>query len=263
MQRNRSFTILIFLVFLNLRAGTDPVQADRAAQNQRQAQATLQQTIAALGGKAYLSVEDAESEGRTGVFFHQKSEGSTEFRRYWQWPDKERLELGKQREVARLTLGGEMYEITFRGARLIDPEKDNEARVYLEGRRLALEVILRQWLNAPGIALFDEGQTLAENHNVERITLIAANNDAVTLSIDNNTHLPVKKSFVIRDPQGYRDEIAEIYDNWKMVEGINTPFNVLVTANGDPRRQYFINSISYNRKLSDSLFAPFHPSPDK
>jgi hypothetical protein len=61
---------------------------------------------------------------------------------------------------------------------------------------------------------------------------------------------------VIRDPQGYRDEIAEIYDNWKLIQGINTPYNVLVTRNGELQRQYFLNTISYNVPMQASLFQP-------
>ena len=73
----------------------------------------------------------------------------------------------------------------------------------------------------------------------------------------SNSHLPVKKIFILRDPQTRdRDEIAEVYDNWKKVQGINTPYNTLVMRNGELQRQYFVSNISYNNNLSDSLFTP-------
>lgn len=217
MLRTKDVILLIAILLIGLDSGNPKIEQDSAPQNQRRARAALDQMIAALGGKAYLSLEDSESDGRTGVFFYEKSEGSTEFHRYWQWPDKERMELTRQRDVVELTVGDAMYEITFRGARVIDPQKDQNAQAYLARRHHALEIILRQWLNQPGTALFDEGQTLAENHAVERITVINPENDAVTLAIDSATHLPVKTIFVIRNPQGYRDEIGEVYDNWKIV----------------------------------------------
>ena len=228
----------------------------QANDNQRKARAVLDGMIQALGGQAYMNLQNAESEGRTGVFYHERSEGSTVYHRYWGWPDKERVELTKQRDVIELTIGTQMYEVTFRGARAIDPTKDYNSQMYLERRLHALEVILRQWLNAPGTALFDEGAALSENHSVERITIINAKNDAVTLSVDTNTHLPVKKTFVIRDPQGYRDEIGEVYDNWKLVQGVNTPYNTLVSKNGELTRQYFLSNITYNANLQSSLFEP-------
>jgi len=203
-----------------------------------------------------LNLQDSESEGRYGVFYHERSEGSDVFHRYWQWPDKERMELTKQRDIVQLTTGDQMYEITFRGSRLINADQDYNARIRLERMHHSMEVILRQWLNAPGTALFDEGPTLSENHSVEKITIINSKNDAVSISIDMDSRLPVKKSFVIRDPQGYRDEIGEVYDNWKMIQGVNTPYNTLVSRNGELTRQYFLSSASYNVHLQSSLFEP-------
>ena len=249
---------------MGLAAQQTPAPSDNSAQaNQQKARAVLDQMIQTLGGQAYLTLQDAESTGRSGRFYHERSEASTEYHRFWQWPDKERVELTKQRDIVQLTVGNEMYEITFRGSRLIDSKKDYDSQVYLERRHHALDVILRQWLNEPGIALFDEGPGLTENHSVERITIINSKNDAVTLSVDTISHLPVKKTFVIRDPQGYRDEIGELYDNWKMIQGVNTPYNTLVTRNGELMRQYFLSSITYNNHLQSSLFDPgitFNPA---
>jgi hypothetical protein len=246
--------IAVLSLFIPMRA--QPSGSPSAQTNQQKARAAIDKMIQALGGQAYMHLQDAEVEGRSGRFYHERSEGSTVFHRFWQWPDKERVELTKQRDVIELTVGDNMYEITFRGTRIIDPKKDYDNQIYLERRHHALEIILRQWLNDPGTALFDEGPSLSENHSVERITLIDSRNDAVTLSIDTDTSLPVKKTFVMRDPQGYRDEVAEVYDNWKMIQGVNTPFNTLVSRNGELWRQYFLSSVSYNNHLENSLFEP-------
>ena len=235
-------------------ASPAPDQSGQA--NQQKARAVLDQTIQTLGGQAYLNLQTGEFEGRVGRFYHDRSEGSTVYYRFWQFPDKERVELTNKRDIVQLTVGAEVYEITFRGTRILDPKKDDDLRIYLARRQHALEIILRQWLNEPGTALFDEGPSLTENHSVERITVINSQNDAVTLAIDTDTHLPVKKSFVIRDPQGYRDEIAEVYDNWKMVNGVNTPYNTLVQRNGELQRQYFLTAARYSVPIQSSLFEP-------
>src|SRR5690349_13699664 len=101
-------------------AGSAQQTSSTAAQtNQQKARAVLDRAIQALGGQSYLTLQDAETEGRTGRFYRGVSEGGTVFHRYWQWPDKERVELTPARDVVELTLGNEMYEITFRGARTI------------------------------------------------------------------------------------------------------------------------------------------------
>ena len=248
---------VLFLLCASVAIQQPPSSSSQSGQsNQQKARTLIDQMIQALGGSAYLNLQDGEFEGRYGVFYRERSEGSDVFHRFWQWPDKERMELTKHRDVIELTVGDQMYEVTFRGSRLINPAQDYNARLYLERRQHALEIILRQWLNQPGTALFDEGPSLTENHSVERITIVNSKNDAVSISIDTDTHLPVKKSFVIRDPQGYRDEIAEIYDNWKMIQGVNTPYNTLISRNGELTRQYFLSSAAYNVHLQSSLFEP-------
>ncbi|HEY6251678.1 MAG TPA: hypothetical protein VI685_17100 [Candidatus Angelobacter sp.] len=247
---------VLFLLCASLATQQPSASRESAQSNQQKARAFIDRMIQALGGSAYLNLEDGEFQGRYGVFYRERSEGSDIFHRFWQWPDKDRWELTKQRDVIQLTLGDQMYEVTFRGSRLINPTLDYNARISLERHHHALEIILRQWLNAPGTALFDEGPNLVENHNVERITIINSQNDAVTIAIDVDTHLPVKKSFVIRDAQGYRDEIGETYDNWKMIQGVNTPYNTLISRNGELTRQYFLSSASYNLRLQSSLFEP-------
>jgi len=231
-------------------------------QNQQQARVIIERMVAALGGNAYLGLEDAESEGRSGSFYQGSSVGSTPFHRFSRWPDKDRVELGRRRDVVELTIGEAMYEITFRGSRPIDPQKDQNARIYLARENHALQIVLRRWLEEAGTALFYEGPALAENHAVDRVTIINSQENAVTILIDSATHLPVKDIFVIRDPQTKdRDEISEVFDNWKIVQGINTPFNTLVSFNGELRWQYYISSISYNQRLPDSLFSLPGPPP--
>jgi hypothetical protein len=234
------------------------IQAQRrdTLQNQQKARAVVNQMVAALGGEAYLSLEDSQVEGRVGRFDHGSSLGSRVYSRFWKWPDRERLEYAKDRDMLELFAGDNVHESTSRGMKQLDPNTEPNLWVYLQRRHHALETVVRRWLKDPGTALFYEGPSIAENRAVERVTIINADNDAVTLSIDADTHLPVKKVFSIRHPQNKdRDEVVEIYDNWKTVQGVNTPYNTLVTLNGELRFQYFVSKVSYNSHLPDSLFS--------
>jgi hypothetical protein len=249
----------VFLLWIGVAAPQTPSTASRqlAQANQQKARAFVDRMIQALGGQAYLNLQDAEAVGRYGRFYHGSSESSAVYHRFWQWPDKERLEFTKARDIIDLFIGDSLYETTSRGTRQVDVKKDPELQLFFQRRRHALEIVVRQWLTAPGTALFYEGLALAENHRTERVTIMNAANDSVTLFIDSHTHLPVKKEFVVRDPQTRdRDAIAEVYDNWKMVQGINTPYNTLVLKNGELLRQYFLSSVSYNNHLPSALFEP-------
>lgn len=255
--------VIIFLVLIGSggrpasRAVQPGGQTNEAQSNQQKARAVIDKMIATMGGQAYLTVQDSFSEGRYGRFHNDQQVGGAEFFRYWEWPDKDRWELTKQRDVIQLYLGDTAWEITFRGAHEMDPKKDDSVRLAMIRRHYALENILRIWLNAPGTALFDEGPTLTEARMTERITIMNAENEAATILVNLDTHLPVARSFTIRDPQSReRDTETEIYDNWRMVQGINTPYSTAVKRNGDIVRQVFLSSITYNNRPPENIFSP-------
>lgn len=231
---------------------------NEAQSNQQKARAVLDRMIAAMGGQAYLTFNDYYAEGRYGRWGHnQDVVADIEYFRYWQWPDKDRWELTKQRDVVQLYLGDKVYEVTYKGSRELDPQKDDNVKLALLRHHYALETILRTWINAPGTILLDEGPTLAINRMAERITIITASNDSVTLLVLADTHLPSEKMYEIRDPLTRdKDQEVEIYDNWRMVQGINTPFSVALQRNGAMLRQEYVHNITYNNHFADSVFAP-------
>ena len=46
----------------------------------------------------------------------------------------------------------------------------------------------------------------------------------------------------------------EAYDNYKLIQGIQTPYTVTRYFNGDMSGQRFMTSVSYNQEVSDSQF---------
>lgn len=234
-----------------------------AQSNQQKARSLLDQTIAALGGAAYMNLQDSYMEGRYGRFHNEVMVGGTVYFRYWQWPDKERVELTKQRDVVDLYIGDRVTEVTFRGPHELDPRKDDNVRLAIQRRHYALETVLREWLKDPGTLLLYEGPTLAGNKMTERVTVINPKNESVSILIAPDTHLPAEKIFITRDPETRdRDEEDEIFDNWRVVQGISTPYSVVIMRNRQVVRQQYISNVSYNTRPPDSYFTPIlidHP----
>jgi hypothetical protein len=221
----------------------------------RKARAILDQAIQALGGQAYLNVQDMTQEGRSYSFHHGEPNSlGTLFWRFRKFPDKDRIEVTKKRDVIELYTGDKGYEVTYRGVRDLD-NKDMDP--YLRRRHFALDAVLRQWLNEPGVALFYEGKTVAAQKQADRVTVMNAKNEAVTLYLDSSTHLPVKKSFTWRDPvDKQRNVEEEIFDNYRMAQNVMTPYDTTRLFNGEMAAQFFLTSASFNQGLSDSLFDP-------
>jgi len=219
----------------------------------KKARQLIDQMIQALGGQAFLNVQDMEQQGRAYGFYHGNPSGQgSVFWRFWKWPDKERIELTKQRDVIYIYNGDQGWEITYKGTRAEDPD---ELKEYLRAREYSLNKVLRGWLQQPGAALFYEGIGLTQDKQVEKITIINSKDQAVTIAIDQITHLPVKKSYFVRDPVSReKDEEAEVYDNWRLEQGLNTAHIIVAMHNGEITRQRFIQSVTYNQALPDSKF---------
>jgi hypothetical protein len=221
----------------------------------RKARAILDQAIQALGGQAYLNARDMTQEGRSYSFHHGEPNSlGTLFWRFRKFPDKDRIELTKKRDVIEIYSGDKGYEVTYKGVRDLD---DKEMDPILRRRHYALDVVLRQWLNEPGVALFYEGQTVSAQKETEQVTVMNSKNEGVTLYFDLNTHLVVKKSFTWRDPvDKQRNVEEEIYDNYRMAQNVMTPYDTTRFFNGEMAAQYFLTNASFNQGLSDALFDP-------
>ncbi len=148
--------------------------------------------------------------------------------------------------------GDKGTEITFKGPR---PEEPKDLTDYLRRRHFSLDWVLRKWLLEPGVALFYEGQTVAEEKPVEQVTVMNKHNEGVTLYISVDDHLPVKKTFSWRDATDKERNIEdEVYDNYREVQGVMTPHTVTRFYNGDMSNQRFLTTVSYNQGISDSQF---------
>jgi hypothetical protein len=232
-----------------------PAPVAQAAQDPgvQKAKALIQQMIQALGGQAYLSVQDMQQQGRTYGFYHGESAGTgAPFWRFWKWPDRERLELTKQRDWIIIYSGDQGYEITFRGTAALEAAQLTD---YLRRREYSLEWVLHRWINEPGVAYFYDGFAIAERKPAEKVTIMNAKAQAVTLYISQDNHLPLMKTFTWRDQDRQLNEEFESWDNYRPVQGVMTPFSITRGRNGETVNQRFINTVTYNQGLPDSMFA--------
>ena len=239
---------------------SQPMSVDQ--QNSARAKAAVQAAIQALGGQAYLNIQDVTQEGRT-YSFHLGNSNSVGvlFWRFYRFPDEERIEFTKQRDVVSVYRNDEGFEITYKGAKALEPKLLSE---YLRRREYSLEWVLRKWIQEPGVAFFYEGSAIASQKPAEQITIMNTHNQGVTLYLDVNTHLPIKKTFTWRDPTDRERNVEdEVWDNYREVQGVMTPFSITRFYNGDMANQRFLNSVRYNQDVKPSLFEAQTPNTPK
>jgi hypothetical protein len=232
-----------------------PIAVPIDQENARKAKELLNQAIEALGGQAYLNLRDREQQGRGYSFHHGRpTSNGVLFWSFTQFPDKERVEITKERDIAQVYVGNKGYEITFKGPH---PMEEKDVIDYLRRRRFSLDTILRTWVNDPTVALLYEGNALAAQHPALQVTLINAQNESVTLDLDVDTHLPIKKSFQWRDPVDRQKNVEEeIYENYRVDQGITNPHNLSRYFNGDMASQRFLNTATFNQGLDLAMFDP-------
>jgi hypothetical protein len=234
-------------------ASQSPPAAPVAQENAAKAQSLLDQAIQALGGNAYLNAQDMTQQGRTYSFHRgDPTSAGVLFWRFVKFPDKERVEVTKQRDVVYIYNGIRGYEVTFKGTASIDSKTLAD---YLRRRDHSLDLVLRKWIKEPGVALFYEGAAVAAEKPADQVSILNAKNDSVTLYLDSTTHLPIKKSYTWRDPSdNLPNKEEEIYDAYRPTQGIMTPYSLTRFYNGEMSNQRFLNTVTYDGNLNDSMF---------
>lgn len=254
MRIGKTLTTVLTLLALAMPPATRTQSGtDQEALNAQQARAALDRMVQALGGEAWLNLKNQVRQGSIAAFFHGRpSPGTTLYWEYHAWPDHDRVEFTKHRDVLQFYLGREGWEVTYRGKKAMD--KDTLAD-YLRRRDHSIETAIKVWLKDPKTILLYEGQRMASRHMAEQVTLISADNEAITIMMDTSTHLPLRRSFQWRDPV-YKDKNvdAEEYDNYHIVDGLPTPLSITRFKNDEMVRQYYISKVEFNQKLPDDFW---------
>jgi len=221
---------------------------DAAAKNAKQAKTVLDAMVKALGGDAWLNMKNVERHGQVAAFFHGHPDlGTTEIFEFHQWPDHDRIDITKHRDVVQFYVGRTGEEVTYKGNAALPQEQVDD---YMRRRDHSIETVVKTWMNDPRTILVFEGQRLAERHLADQVTLISADNESVTIQTDTQTHLPLRRTFQWRDPL-YKDKNtdAEEYDDYHDMQAFPTAFTISRYKNDDEIRQYYLLTVKYNQDL--------------
>jgi hypothetical protein len=221
---------------------------DASQKNAKLARTALDAMVQAMGGPDWLNMRTQLRQGHVAAFFHGKpSGGTTDYWEYHVWPDHDRIEYTKHRDVVQFYIGRTGEEVTYKGKAALPQEQVDD---FLRRRDHSIETAVKLWLKDPQTILIYEGQRLAERHLADQVTLISAQNEAVTILMDTQTHLPLRRTFEWRDPL-YKDKNldAEEYDDYHTVNGLPTPFTITRFKNEDMISQRFLDHVTYNQDL--------------
>ncbi len=236
----------------------------------------LDEMVTALGGPAWLNRQTASTLGRTAAFFRSQPTGVTiSFAEFFQFPTAghpagERIEFispkgailpGTKRDVVQVWTADQGYELTYKGKAILPAE---QVKDYIRRRAHSVDAVVATWLKAPGVVVVYEGPVVSGRRAADQVTVLSANNDAVTLELDSSSHLPLARTFRWRNDQfkDY-DQDREEYDNYQSYDGVQTPLTLSRYRNGDLVNQRFFSRVTYNPTLPPGTFDPDAPLQQK
>ena len=256
--------------------------APRPGESQEQhGRRLLDEMLKALGGEAWLNKQTSTIEGQTASFFRGTPTGSVvrfvQYKRYAgaAGPEATRVEFlpergmimpGMKKDVIPLWLSGQGndgqgYEVTFKGT---NPLPEKIVTDYFRRQAHSLEEVMRTWVKQPGVVILFDGQGMRDRRAVDKVSILGANNDAVEIELEQDSHLPIQRAFQWRNDQFKDYDIdEEVYGDWRTYQGIATPMNMTNYRNGDMSAQTFYTKVKFNDPLSPDLFDKGKARPKK
>ncbi|SPE24286.1 conserved exported hypothetical protein [Candidatus Sulfopaludibacter sp. SbA3] len=223
----------------------------------------LNEAIQALGGDAFLHMEDRTETGRMYSFYRDQISGLATATIYVRYlppvPGKvmvrEREIFGKKQDEGSLlfTENG-AWDISFHGARPFD---DLRWSNYQESTLRNIFYMLRQRLNEPGMSLYSQGSDFYERIPVEVVDITDGAGVTVAVMFDKFTKLPARQTYRRRNPQ-FKDFDTEVtaFAKYRDVGGgVKWPYDVRRERNGDKIYEMYSESVEIDKNLKDSLFS--------
>jgi hypothetical protein len=236
---------------------------------EQQGKKLIDQMIEALGGQAWRDRKDMQVTGRTAAFFRGAPNGTViDYTGWRRFPtaseggaerigfltDKSMILPGKKIDVVQVWKDNNGYEVTYKGRTTLP--KDQVADYYRRQNH-SIESVVNDWIKAPGVMILSEGQTMVERRIADKVTILSANNDAVTIELDASSHLPLRRTFRWRNETfNDFDEEAETYSDYHDVQSIPVAYTTTRYRNGEMINQRFLTKVALNQGLSPDLFNP-------
>jgi hypothetical protein len=258
----RVFTlVLLFCLVLSLALVPHAQTPTPAVSVDEKSQQVINRAIETLGGASYLNVQTVVGKG----FFTTYSEGLSQiparFIDYLAYPDRERTEFtGAGIRTIQTNVGDTGW--LFDGAvKTITDQGSTQIEEFKRAMRTSLENLLRGWWKKEGGKVVYVGRReagLAKRNDALRLTY--PNGFWVEYEFGTRDGMPAKilyKRSRKNPDSGDMEETSEEDQLLKpiIIDGVTAPWVIDHFVNGKQATRVSYESVQYNQKLPDSLFA--------
>jgi hypothetical protein len=245
-----------------LAAGAFLLSAQGTEDTEKKGQQIVEQSIAALGGDRFLNMKTRSARGRVYSFFRDRTSGADIAHIYTEYlptapPNglglRERVVLGKKQDYSYLYLENQGWDVTFRGARLVEDESWERYKRTTENDILYL---LKVRSKEPGLEFEYIGSEVHLSTHVEVVDIRDSQSRSIRVYFDHNTMLPVRESFNWWDPvaKSRSEEIAEYSKFRDIGDGVKWPYTIERSRNGYKSSQVFAENVQANEPPPPKTF---------
>jgi hypothetical protein len=247
-----------------LRAGQNPAAApsNPAPSNSTpppsridpKAQQILDRVIQVLGGPAFLKVKRLTTRGRIFSIRNEATSGYAPFESYVEYPDKRRFSYGKKPPVVLINNGDQAWELDRMGQ---TSQLEEQLRRWKVSTYYSLENLLRLRIHEPGVLVQMGGVDFLDNVATQSLNMVDAQATEVKLDLNRQTLIPVSVTYRVHDPKtGEWNDFADVYSDYKNIDGVMTPMHIARFIDGDRVSEVFRSFAHYDDDYPATYFQP-------
>jgi hypothetical protein len=222
-------------------------------QNAAKAREILNQLVEALGGPAYLEVRERECDGRRAQFGHNgELDGFIEFKDYWRYPDKHRVDYSKKRNIIDLFNGDHGWSMD-RGGVSDEPEK--AVSDFQQMVKFSVDNLLRNRLKDPSLNVLYAGRGISDMRPIDWLE-ITEGDRTLRLGIDRTSHLLLRSVIISIDEETReRTEETTLYTNYQRKDSVLVPLQVSRERDGHRFFQAFYENCTFHPNFPEDMFS--------
>jgi hypothetical protein len=221
-------------------------------QNVAKARQTLDQVSDALGGPAFLEVRERECDGRRAQFGHNgELTGFVDFKDYWRYPDKHRIDYSKKRNVIDVFNGDQGWTMDRGGVSEEPPGAVSDFQALVKH---SVDNLLRTRLKDPTLNVRYAGVGIVDMRQVDWVEILEGQL-TLRLAIDRSSHLLLRSVVSsINEEMQARTEETTIYTNYQRKDGVMVALQISRERDGKRFFQAFYDTCTFNPHLAEDMF---------
>jgi len=254
-----------YVIFLLFAADTVVAQSSVLGQSDARAKKIIDDAIQALGGSAFLEMQDRVETGRAYSYYREQISGLTDakiYTRYLSVPpsqtgsvlgERERMAYGVREDAFDLYREDGAWEVSWRGARAMDNERITR---FKDTTLRNIFYILRMRLKEPGMIFEYRGSDVFDNLPVDKVDITDSEDRVETVYFHQSSKLPVRQSFKWLDEKMHQqNEEVTVFTRYLEAGGVIWPHGIHRERNGDKIFEIFSTKVTIDQGLADNLFS--------